>query len=33
MIDNSFIKSYEYIKDLIMISKNKNTMQLTIDDI
>lgn len=33
IIDNSFIKSYEYIVDLLVASKNKKTTQLSMDDI
>lgn len=32
MIDNSFIKSYEYIKDLIIGAKNKKAVQLSLFD-
>ena len=33
IIDNSFVKSYEYIRDLIISSKNKKTMQLTLEEL
>ena len=33
VIDNSFVKSYEYIRDLLIGSKNKKATQLSIDDI
>ena len=31
-IDNSFIKCYEYIMDLLEAVKNKKTMQMTIEE-
>ena len=33
VIDNSFVKSYEYIRDLLMCSKNKKASQISIDDV
>lgn len=33
VIDNSFIKSYEYIRDLIIGSRNKKAIQLSLDEI
>ncbi len=32
-IDNSFVKSYEYIRDIIIGSKNKKATQLTLDEL
>jgi hypothetical protein len=32
IIDNSFVKCYEYIKDLLMVTKNKKATQLSIED-
>ena len=32
-IDNSFVKSYEYIRDIIIGSKNKRATQLTLDEL
>ena len=33
VIDNSFVKSYEYIRDIIIGSKNKKATQLSLDDL
>ena len=32
IIDNSFVKSYEYIRDLLIVTKNKKATQLSIED-